>query len=45
MQDYCYFLVLVLAAARDMGKGKGKVILEQAMKAQRGSRGIALLFL
>jgi hypothetical protein len=26
-------------------KGKGKVSLEQAMKAQRGSRGIALLFL
>jgi hypothetical protein len=27
------------------GKVKVKVSLEQAMKAQRGSRGIALLFL
>jgi len=27
------------------GKGKDKFTLEQAMKAQRGSRGIALLFL
>jgi hypothetical protein len=26
------------------GKGKVKVTLEQAMKAQRGSRGIAVLF-
>ena len=26
-------------------KGKGKVALGQATKAQRGSRGIALLFL
>jgi hypothetical protein len=26
-------------------KGKGKFSLEQALKAQRGSRGIALLFL
>jgi hypothetical protein len=26
------------------GKGKKKFSLEQAMKAQRGSRGIALLF-
>jgi len=25
-------------------KGKGKIHLEQAMKAQRGSRGITLLF-
>jgi hypothetical protein len=30
----------------DNGKGKrGKFTLEQALKAQRGSRGIALLFL
>jgi hypothetical protein len=27
------------------GKVKVKITLEQAMKAQRGSRGIALLFL
>jgi hypothetical protein len=27
------------------GRGKVKFSLEQAMKAQRGSRGIALLFL
>jgi hypothetical protein len=26
------------------GKGKGRFTLEQATKAQRGSRGIALLF-
>jgi hypothetical protein len=28
-----------------LGKVKVKVTLEQAMKAQRGNRGIALLFL
>jgi hypothetical protein len=28
-----------------IGKGKGKFTLEQAMKALRGSRNIALLFL
>jgi hypothetical protein len=28
-----------------IGKGKGKFTLEQAMKTQRGSRGIAVLFL
>ena len=26
-------------------KGKAKITLEQAMKAQKGSRGIALLFI
>jgi hypothetical protein len=30
---------------RVMTKGKVKVTLQQAVKAQRGSRGIALLFL
>jgi hypothetical protein len=29
----------------DFGKGKGKVTLEQATKAQRWSGGIVLLFL
>ena len=30
---------------RRKGKGKGKVSLEQATKAQRGNRGLSLLFL
>jgi hypothetical protein len=33
------------ATKREALNGKVKFILEKAMKAQRGSRGIALLFL
>jgi hypothetical protein len=29
----------------DYGKGKDKITLEKIMKAQKGSRGVALLFL
>jgi hypothetical protein len=36
----------ILKVTKYKGKGKGKEFsLEQATKAQRGSRGIALLFL
>ena len=40
--------VLITTANNCVFRGKvkkGKVTLEQAMKAQKGSRGIALLFL
>jgi hypothetical protein len=39
--------IMKFLVALSVGKGKSKVkfSLEQAMKAQRGSRGIALLFL
>ena len=35
----------IVILGKGKGRGKGKVPLEQAMKAQRGSRGIVLLFL
>jgi len=44
-----HILLKTQALPLDQGKGKGKgkckFILEQATKAQRGSRGIALFFL
>jgi hypothetical protein len=36
---------LIIEPRLKLGKVKVKFTLEQAMKAQRGSRGIALLFL
>jgi len=40
----CLCIVRFCVSVAEMSKGKGKFILEQATKAQKGSRVIALLF-
>jgi hypothetical protein len=41
---HCWYKRMFLARTDLMSKVKVKVTLEQATKAQRGGRGIALLF-